>query len=129
MITSFVWAQIASRHGSAAQIPVDGGRYVRSTERRKGSFVQSLIHAFWFLTISAGIAFFAIVPILYVELSGVELVYADGLIQASSVFHGRMLDTLVGAVVVGVGVTSFIWSFSVPQKGNRDPYDRDERLQ
>lgn len=58
MITSFIWAQIASRDGSVPQIPVDGGRYVRSGDAGKTSLSQGLVHAFWFLMISAGVAFF-----------------------------------------------------------------------
>ncbi|WP_208987840.1 hypothetical protein [Pseudovibrio sp. W74] len=129
MITSFIWAQIASRDDSASQIPVDGGRYVRSAGSEKGTFSQSLGHAFWFLMISAGIAFFTIIPTLYAELATVEIVRANGINEAGSLFQGRLIDTLVGAFAVGVGIASVIWTFSGSPKDNRDPYDRDERLQ
>ncbi|QUS55016.1 hypothetical protein [Pseudovibrio brasiliensis] len=129
MITSFIWAQIASRDGSASQIPVDGGRYVRSARSEKVTFSQSLMHAFWFLMISAGVAFFTIVPTLYAELAAVEIVKVNGTYEAGSLFKGRFVDTLVGAFAVGIGIASVIWSFSGSPRDNRDPYERDERLQ
>ncbi len=129
MITSFIWAQIASQDGSASKIPFDGGRYVRSPGSEKVTFFQCLEGAFWFLVISAGIAFFAIMPMLYAELATLEVVRVNGIYEAGSLFQGRLVDALVGAFAVGVGIASVIWTFSGSVKDNRDPYDRDERLQ
>ncbi|GHB30344.1 hypothetical protein GCM10007094_18440 [Pseudovibrio japonicus] len=129
MITSFIWAQIASRDGSMSQIPVDGGRYVRSAGLGKTTLSQGLVHAFWFLMISAGVAFFAIIPTLYAELGLVEFVRSNGAYEAGTLFKGRVIDTIVGAFAVGVGIASLIWSFAGAPKDSRDPYERDERLQ
>ncbi|SDR34138.1 hypothetical protein [Pseudovibrio sp. Tun.PSC04-5.I4] len=129
MITSFIWAQIASRDGSTSQHPVDGGRYVHSSVRQKTTLPQSIMHALWFLLISAGVAFFVVVPTLYAELSSLEVVRVNGVSEVGSLFQGRVIDTLVGAFVVGVGIASIIWTFARPQRDNRDPYEQDERLQ
>ncbi|KZL18042.1 hypothetical protein PsAD2_02776 [Pseudovibrio axinellae] len=129
MITSFIWAQVASRDGFAAQIPVDNRSYLRSARPEKRLLSQSLKHAFWFLLISAGVAFFAIVPALYAELGAVELVESNGVRENGSLLKERFIDTLVGAFAVGVGFASVIWTFSGPSKDSRDPYERDEWLQ
>lgn len=129
MITSFIWAQIASRDGSVSHLPVDGGRYVRASSSRKGTFKQGVMHAFWFLLISAGFAFFTLIPTLYSEFSSMEIIRFNGIEESGSLFQGRLIDTFVGAIVVGIGVASVIWTFASPQQDNRDPYDRDERLQ
>lgn len=128
MITSFIWAQIASRDGSTSQHPVDGGRYVHASVRQKTTLPQSIIHALWFLLISAGIAFFTVVPIVYIEIASLEVVRINGVSEAGSLFQGRLIDTLVGAFAVGVGIASVIWTLAGPQRNTRDPYEQDERL-
>lgn len=123
MITSFIWAQIASKHVVTSLDHQDRGRYLRTSVRRRDRVTESLIHAFWFVMISAGIAFFAFVPALLLDSGAAEAVE---LIKAQR--NEELLHTLIGAFAVGIGIASFIWSVSGSGSNLQDFHERDERL-
>ena len=123
MITSFIWAQIVARSPSSYCDRPDRRRYVSSSCGIRAKIAESVLHAFWFLIMSAGIAFFALVSAVLLDSGSPELVSGSSSVRSEGVFH-----TLVGAFVFGVGLASVIWSLSSAEPDMQDPYEEDERM-
>lgn len=125
MITSVLWAHLASRSDSAllslrrhpSRLRLREAPLSPSPLRRGGVFILLVL----------AISLLAFAPSFVTALLSIEAIERGGLLISGAEFRTGLFGSLIGAFAVGLGIASFIWTLTDAPLTPQDRYESDER--
>ncbi|MDX5595369.1 hypothetical protein Q3Y58_17490 [Pseudovibrio sp. SPO723] len=126
MITSVLLAHLALR---ADPLLNKEPRYGRRFSEEEAFKQPSLFNrGIAFLGMTVGVALLAFLPALLAVFFGLDSAERNGQVMTGEQIRSSMVDSLLGAVVVGLGISSFVWALAQGPNPSRDKYESDERM-